>query len=49
MAYLIVKALIGDFNKENSLVVGAFSGHCETLRRLVDSSTDYFSFNFVQL
>ena len=29
--------LMGAFNKEKALV-GAFSGHCETLRRLVDTS-----------
>ena len=30
--FLIVKALVGAFNKEKALV-GAFSGRCETSRR----------------
>ena len=34
---LIVKMVEGTFNKEKSLV-GAFNGHCETPRRLVDNS-----------
>ena len=35
--FLIVKALVGAYNKEKALV-GAFSGYCETSRRFVDSS-----------
>ena len=35
--FLNVKALEGAFNKEKALVE-VFCGHCETLRRFVDSS-----------
>ena len=31
---------VGTFNKEKALV-GAFSGHCETSRRFVDSSSEH--------
>ena len=39
---LIVKVLVGAFNKEKALV-GAFSGHCETSRKFVDSSISFTS------
>ena len=35
-----MKALVGAFNKEMAFV-GAFKRHCETSRRLVDSSTTH--------
>ena len=36
---MIVKILVGTFNKEKALVlVVVFSGHCEDLRMFVDSS-----------
>ena len=38
IGFLIAKALLGAFNKEKALV-GALSGHCETSRRFVDSSS----------
>ena len=36
--FLIVRALVGTFNKEKALV-RAFSGHCDISRRFVDSSS----------
>ena len=36
--FLIVKALVGTFNKEKALV-GASSGHFETFQSIVDSSS----------
>ena len=39
-----MKALVGAFNREKALL-GAFSVHCETLRRFVDSSTGHAGYN----
>ena len=38
---VIVIGRVGTFNTEKVLV-GAFSGHCETSRRLVDSSNNHY-------
>ena len=46
--FFIVKVLVGTFNKKK-LRVGAFSRHCETSRRFVDSSSDRVGCDCVEM
>ena len=39
--FLILNALVSTFKKENALE-GAFSRHCKTSRKFVDSSSEYW-------